>query len=468
MGKDKNAAQSAAKEAAAKQEAPATEKVEVVQVGDLLKKGENVHNVGLSPDATVMALNGLKSMVHDNPNAAEYYNMSEDAVKQLNHFTLAGFATVLAIEVMNKKSEFAVRMLAKQPEAINAIAEYTGVSIDTKYLPAPKSDGTVEVPSSAVSITNEAKKGLKEEVEIANRVVILDPTKIENDQQLKDSLLQLLVKGNGSDNFYDKVVSAINFYESYLAIQANKSDDKDNLLASLKKKSKGDLLNEISNLLGKCTFTMRGMAKFMYEQTERTKSPVTAFCIFRNASLNKKTGMPQIDDVLVADIVRVLVHWYADTEKEISKGVLENFKKDLAVLSKDEKKNAKAIEQGKQKIKNVEAHIAAVEQAVNYTHIPDRSVIDSFKSNFLDPSSEGYKMARMMGSKIIDSYYPGIKVKEYDQEILSSNLQQYMGTISNMFLPPMDQIPDYSEKNIVELKKLEVEEPTEEAEEKNS
>lgn len=466
MGKNKAAA-SAAQEAAKQQEAPHKEAVQVMQVGDLLKKGETAYNTGLSPDATVMALNGLKGMLHDNPKAAEYYNMPEDTVKKLNFFTLRGFATVLAIEVMHNKSEFAQSMLKGHPEAINAISEYTGVSIDLKALPAPKADGTIEVPSSAVKITPEAKKGIKEEVEIAQRKVETDPTKIENEQQLKDALLHFLVKGNGDDNFYAKVVTAINFYESYCALQASKSDDKEAALAALKAKSRSDLLTEISNLLGKCTFSVRGMAKFMYEQTERTKSPVVAFCTFRNASLNKKTGMPQIEDSLVADIVKVLIRWYANTEKETTLQVIKGFEKDLEALKKDEKKNAKAIEQGNQKIANAKAHLDAVEEVVGYANIPSRETIDSFASDYKDSKREGYKMARMIGSKIMESYYPGIKPKDVEQESLIHNLQQYMGVITNMFLPPLNSIVEYSEANIVELTMLKPEEKKEE-EEKNS
>ena len=454
MGKNKKETASAAQQAA-QQAAPAKQSVEVVQVGDLLKKGEGAFNTGLSPDATVMALNGLKGMLHDNPKAAEYYNMPEDTVKKLNFFTLRGFATVLAIEVMHNKSEFAQSMLKGHPEAINAISEYTGVSIDIKALPEPKKDGTIEVPSSAVKITAEAKKGIKEEEEIANRKVETDPTKIENEQQLKDALLQILVKGNGSSNFYDKVVTAINFYESYLAIRASKLEDKEAALAAIKAKTRGELLTEISDLLGKCTFTVSSMAKYMYEQTERTKSPIVAFCLFRNASLNNTTGMPRTEDSLIADIVKVLIRWYANTEKEETLRVISGFEKDLEVLKKDAKKNAKAIEQGNQKIANAKNHLEAIENVVAYANVPSRELIDSFVSDYTDSSREGYKMARMIGAKIMESYYPGIKPKEVDQESLVHNLQQYMGVITNMFLPPMSSIVEYSEANITELAKVE-------------
>lgn len=471
MGNNKKGAQkSAAQQAVEQQNAPndQQQRINVVQAGDLLNAAKTGgQSVGLSPDATVMALNGLKTMVHDNPNAAEYYGLGEDGVKKINHFTLAGFATVLAIECMSKKSEFAVTMLAKQPEAINAIAEYTGVSIDVKALPAPNEKGEVEVSSSAVKISKEAQKGLKEEVEAANKKVILDPTKIENEDQLKDTLLNILVKGNGNTNFYNKVATAINFYESYLKVKANKSENKDAELAALKEKSRAALFSEIATLLGKCPFSIGGMAKFMYEHTERTKNPVVAFCLLRNASLNENTGMPQIDDNLVADIVKVLIRWYADSQIQETNDRIAGFERDIETLKKDAKKNEKVIKQGAEKIEHAKKHIDEIEAVVTYANMPSREIVDAFAADYVNDKAEGYKFARMMGAKILDTYYPDVKAKEMEQGSLIHNLQQYMGVIFNMFLPPMSRIADYSEANITELKKAESEEKSGEEAEKN-
>lgn len=450
----KSAAKSAAKQAA-KQAAPT---VEVIQTGDLMDKLKDVSNqrATLSPDATVMALNGLKTMVHDNPNAAEYYGMSEDNVKQINHFTLAGFATVLAIEVMQRKSPFALTMLAKQPEAINAISQYTGVSIDTKYLPAPDEKGTIQVPSESVKITKEAKEGLTEEIKIANTKAELDPTKIESEDQLKNSLLNILVKGHGSANFYQKVMIAVNFYRTYLSKKAKDAGNTEEY-ENIKKMSTCDILSAIAKFLGKCTFTISGMAKYMFEQTERTKSPVVAFCQLRDANIevNKESGMKQIDDQNIADIVKVLIRWYADTEIQTANESIEKQLENVNLLKKDEKKNAKGIENAEKTIETIKQRISAIENVVSYVNVPDREVIDNFVTNYTDNKAEGFKTARMIGSKIAKSYYPGENMKDVKMESLTHNLQQRMGVITNMFLPPLNQLVDYSEANIAELEKQE-------------
>lgn len=476
MGKSKQAAEkkSAAQAAqkAASQAAPATEgnkkePVKVIQAGDLMEKLGQVkgNSDSLSPDGIVTALNGLKQMVHDDPNAAEYYGIGEEGVKQINMFTLQGFATVLAIECMEKKSRFAIAMLAKQPEAINAIAEYTGVSIDTKLLPAPDEEGKVEVPVEAVKITAEAAEAIKEEVQkTAGPVEVLDPTKIKDEDHLKKSLLSILVKGTEKGaNLYDKVTTAISFYKSYLTTKAESDEAKQ----ELSKKTNVMFLSEIAKLLGKCTFTIKGVGNFMFDNAARTKSPVVPFLDLRTASLNKTTGMPQIEDQMVADIVKVLIRWFADSEIATTKESIAKMEKDLEVLMQDEKKNAKGILDGKKVIENANKHIQEVEAVVTCVNMPERSTVDAFAENYTNNAAEGFKTYRMIGSKIMKSYYPNMKPSEVKMECLVHNLQQYMGVITNMFLPPLSRLTDYSEANITELEKIDAKESGAKAEEKN-
>lgn len=465
MGKNKNSAKSAAEEAAAKQAAPETKtneqktapksQVAVIQLGDLDKLAQQRALVGMDPNHTEDLIGRLDDRFYKDPHAAQRYNIPQETVDKINEITARGMIALLANEVEIAQSPFAVRMRMSSLEALKEAGEAMHINIDTKALPAPSADGTIEVPSTAVKVSTEAKEGLKKEREAAAEKVELDPTKVDSEENLKKSLLSILVKGNGSENLYDKVATAINFYEAYLGIQAGKAEDPDAARAEIKNKSRIDFLTEISHLLGKCTFTIGGIAKFMYENTERTKSPVVAFCTMRDASLNKKTGMPQIEDQMVADIVKVLIRWYADTEITTTKEAIANMEKDLETLKKDEKKNAKGIESGKKVIENAKKHIEDVETVVSYANMPPREVIDNFVTNYQDNKAEGFKTARMIGSKVMKSYYGDMSVKSVKMESLVHNLQQYVGVISNMFLPALNQLVDYSEANITELEKAE-------------
>lgn len=465
MGNNKKAASSAAQQAAAQQTAPNNKtgkhegapesQVAVIQLGDLDKLAQARALQGLDPNHTVDLLKMMHETFRVDPAAAKKLGVSQETVDNINKITAIGQVAVLTNEIMIAQTPFAVSMRVSQLEAIKEVAPMLGVTIDTKALPAPSAEGMVELPSNAVKVSKEAQQAAKAEQKAASEKVELDPTKIDSEDALKKSLLSILVKGNGSENLYDKINTAINFYDAYLGCKANAAEDKEAAHAALKSKSRVDLLSEIAHLLGKCTFTIGGIAKFMYEQTERTKSPVVAFCTLRDASLNKKTGMPQIEDQLVADIVKVLIRWYADTEIATTNEVIAGFERDIEILKKDEKKNTKGIEDGGKKIEHAKKHIEDVEQVVSYANKPDGSIVASFAEDYVDNKREGFKLARMIGSKIAKTYYGNVEIKEIKMESLVHNLQQYMGVITNMFLPALEQLVDYSEADIVELEKAE-------------
>lgn len=465
MAKDKNkkTAPSAAAQAA-QEKKPENKGVSVIQLSDLEKFAELTKTGGMDHNHIMDMIRVQHETFRMDPKAAEHTGMSQEAIDKINQINAVEQVALMASVVTYDKTPFAISMRASQLPAITEAAAALGITIDQKSLPSPDKEGQVKLPSTAIKVDESKKEEIKKEHEAAAKETITDPTKIETDEQLKDSLLKILVKGNGDDNFYQKVNTSINFYESFLAVKASKSDNKEAELAALKEKSRADLLSEIAKLLGKCTFTIGGMAKFMFEHTERTKNPVVAFCSMRNASLNKKTGMPQIDDTLVADIVKVLIRWYADSEIQETNERIAWFNRDLETLKKDEEKNKKAIEQGNQKIKNANDHIADVEKVVSYANMPSADIVNNFAEDYNDDKREGYKFARMMGSKIMETYYPGLKAKEVDQDALVHNLQQYVGVIFNMFLPPMSALIDFSEANITELNKVEA--PAEET--KNS
>ena len=472
MGKNNNnAAKSAAQQAAAQQAAPGTKttkeenskqptKVNVIQLEDMRKLAAAAKEGGsLDFNRTMDMIRVQHETFRMDPKAAEHTGISQESIDAINRINAIEQVAFMATVITLDNTPFAVTMRAAQLPAITEAAAALGIVIDQKALPAPDEKGEVTIQSSAVQVPENKKEEIKEEAAAEKRKVVLDPTKIENEQQLKDTLLHILVKGNGNENFYEKVSAAINFYESYLSIQASKSENKEEELAKLKERSRCDFLTDISHMLGKCTFTISGMAKFMFEHTEKTKSPVVAFCTFRKASLNKTTGMPQIDDTLVADIVKVLIRWYADTEITTTNEVIAGFEKDIAALKKDEKKNAKGIEQGNQKIAHAKKHIEDIEKVVEYCNMPSKSVVDEFEKAYSDNKSEGFKAARMIGSKIIDCYYPGVDIKGVKPESLMHNMKQYIGVICNMFLPPLEQMTDYSEANFTELEFVTPEEP---------
>lgn len=445
----KSPAAKAAEQAAA-QQTPNNKKdqkpVEVIQTGELmqtLQKGGS-KGTSLSPDATVMALNGLKSMVHDNPNAAEYYGMTEDAVKNINKFTLAGFATVLAIEVEEKKSKFAIKMLEKQPEAINAISEITGVNINTKLLPAPNKEGVVEVPAAAIEVSDETKKKIKKEKEIAAQAVN-DPTKVTDDEILKASLVAIL-SDIKKPRPYDRIDTAISFYLSVLEFRASNAENKDEELAKVESISRADALRQIAEIAGPNVYSLDGICKLLRQTLVQTGSPVSTFCLFRNASINPKNGV-FVDDNLVADIVKTLIQWSS------SAGIAAEERK-IAESERIQKKNADnkgIVNSEKEKIEKYNENIEYFKKAVELITNPSMDLADKFLEAYDDDKNELYATARRAGKNIIDSYYKKVNTSEVDQDALKKNLQQHCGIILNMFRDPLSESIAYKTANLIDL-----------------
>ena len=267
MGKNKKGAPSAAEQAAAKQAAPAEKpakqetkkaEVKVVQLGDL-EKLVNSRSVGsLDANHTADVLTGMRKMFFENKEAAKDFNIPQDSIGEINRITAMGHVALFATCVVMDQTPFAAAMRKNELEAILEAAEKMGVNINEKLLPAPDADGKIALPVDAevISVDEKTKEKIKKEQAVAAEKIELDPTKIENEEHLKKALLQILVKGNGSDNIYDKLSTAVNFYEAYLGIQAGKSEDADAARTALKQKTRSDLLSEIASTLGECTFAL--------------------------------------------------------------------------------------------------------------------------------------------------------------------------------------------------------------------
>lgn len=433
-------------------------KVNVVQMGDLLDKmGQQAGSTTLSPDATVMALNGLKSMVHDNPNAAEYYGMSSDAVKNINHFTLIGFATVLANEIEQKKSPFAIRMLASNTEALNTLADITGVRIDIKALPTPNKEGIVEVPSGTIKVSTEAKKKIKEEQKIA-KDAILDPTKIENEEQLKASLVAILSDMKEPRPF-DRINKAVTFYTSYLTFLAGKDEStKAAKLKEIESMSTADTLRKVAEIAGASVYSLDGICRLLRKTVTDTNSPVSAYCLFRNASINPKTGTT-IDDALVADIVKILIIWSSEA------GIAEENQKiaESNRVSEKNKDNIGIVNAEKEKRERFEKNKEYYQSAIDIVSNPSMDLADKFEEAYDDDKHELHANVRRAGKNIFDTYYRGKNMNDVEKDLLKKNLKQYAGIILNMFRDPLSRSIEYTYGNLTEMfKPVTEEKPKEE------
>ena len=448
----KSAAQQAAEEAAAQQ----TPKVE----NPAVKTAMNGIKSGLSPDATVMALNGLKGMIHDNPNAAAYYNLSEDTIHSINVFTLTGFATVLAIEVHENKSPFAQMMLKNQVEAVNAISEFTGVAIDTKALPAPNEKGEIQIPSTAIQVSDDTKKKIAAEEKLEG---VTNPAEVTSPEQLAASLTLLISKGN--EGIIVRMRRATDFYRGYLTIQANKAEDKKAALEEVKNKSYSDLLSEMAAIVGPCPVGLAPQARLFRKNFVNVGTIIGPFCMYRR-NADKIDTKGALNNDFVADLVRIMITWSCKEEiSKAEKGIKENeliIKKNEEIIK--ENKNTNDVVVAKATINTHKGYIEMCNNTINEMNgivigmnNPSIEDVDNLIDNYnkKDDTDADYKRAHLIVDQIINTYYKGTDLTKVDMNSLLYNVQQRAGIIINLFRGPLDKNEKYSEAYITEIKAAE-------------
>lgn len=428
--------------------------VEVIQTGDLKSAFNKVRpSGGADLNHVIDALTGAKEMLHDNPHAAEDYGMPEEAVKKMNKITAIGFCTAIAVEMEFGTGEWARRMNKTQLEALKEVAPMIGVEFDTKLLPAPTEDGTVEVSNKAIKISKETKAALAAE---AKKKIPTNPTEVENEEQLADALTAFLSDSKITRPF-ERFMRAINFYRSYLTIQANKSENKDAELDKIKATSDAELLQDISTM-AQCPIIVQGYGNYLRGTVEDTKNVIHAFCSFRDASKNRATGKPAATDEEIAAIVRVIIIWSCNEMIKKEQETIVKIETGIKALKKDEKANAKAIESETKKIDGYKARIAHYRSVIDVAMGPSFELAENFITDYNATGTDALPIARKHFGIIMNSYYPGAIIDANTLNSALVNVQQRIGIIINMFTDINLRRPEYSEEN---LKETEAEDPEE-------
>lgn len=449
MGKKNNAAPAAPKAPAQKSNKanmvnnPATATA-AAPVGSMANYETYVH--GLDPNHQV----DLIKIIHekfDRPNAAQLYGIAEEVVHKIDEATAIASLCILANEVEYAKNPFAIRMHETQLKSLQEISSAVGITFDLSALPAPNEEGVVTIPSTAVQVSEETQKTLKKEHEAAAKTIEIDPTKIENDDQLADALKKIM---STTTNLFNKIQEPIDFYVAVKKIRAEKSENKEDELKAIEAMSRIELFEEITKFLGSAPLLVSSFAQFMYNSLATTKSPVPAFCVLRNSAKNKTTGAVSVDDQAIADYVKIIIKWCVTSKTAEQQNKIATAKADLEVLKKDEKKNKAAIESLNEKIATLEANIKHFDEVLNAVSMPSSDVVNNWRTSY----EEKDKNANQIYGQVIRCYYDDIVISEYKHNGVVSNVEQYIGVITNMFRDPLEAIEGYAESNIAPLEPI--------------
>lgn len=406
---------------------------------------------GLSPDAAVTAMERIAKLAHDDPKACEHLDITPEHQKFLNELVLAGMTAMIVVDIQARKSAWAVTMSKTQLDIVKKVALEIGAPFVENYLPttvatdATDGEEKVEVTMSpdTLNVSAETAKAAEEETTIAETAVEIDPTKFASEEDLKKALIYILTSEKG---VFLKFSRTAELLRSYKLIHAENDEQK----KEINDMSYGDLLNEVFAIAGRMPLILSGFAKYLYRETSAALNPTLAFLKLRDASKNK-TGVPSVSDEALVGIARSLVTYCAEDGIAAETKKIEDIKKDIKVLEKDKKNNAKGIEDLRGKIAVCEANIEHFKDVIDSTHNPQDNIASTFMADFDDTSSDNNKLARKTYSFVIQSYYAKAVEDGAKRDDLKKNVQQMIGIITNMFRNPSDQISAYSTAHLIDL-----------------
>lgn len=415
----------------------------------------------LSQDSKVMLAYLTQKRWVENP------NLPAALVEGANVITDALMADTIVTSLAKGDETFTMLICRDENKylAISAALNTMGITLPSfKELPAPSEEqlkkiGCKLLPAETKVVTidkNNVDKAViekkKKEVAIEKKNPTTDPTKIENETQLKEALQMLLM--NMKETPDTRIQNAVAFYQSYLEIQAQKAENKDAEIERIKGLSRPVLLKQISELLGNCTYALEGMGKLFSKAAFESGSPVVPFKMYKTAS--KGTS-----DEIAAEMVRTLVVWTSESRMKNCQDFIDMASNDKT--KKDDEKRKANIREAENSIEECKTAIAVV---TNPSFDSVNNLIEDYSS--ADVQSDNYRIAHRIVSNVKDLYYKKIDVAKVGMSAFLHNCQQYAGIITNLFCDPLSKSKNYDVTNIVELKETEAAESEGEKQEEKS
>jgi hypothetical protein len=173
--------------------------------------------------------------------------------------------------------------------------QLTGAQEGQKSIDFKEAEVPVDLDNAAKADVEKDKKiaGDRAKGKIAETV---DPTKIENDEQLKASLDAILHPASGKFMTASEVASAINFLKTVRIFKAGTDKDK---VAELEKRTMGDWISELIQLVGN-VFLCKGISNVICNYITASGNALTAFLTTKKSFGDKKYSDESIADIMVA------------------------------------------------------------------------------------------------------------------------------------------------------------------------
>lgn len=365
------------------------------------------------------------------PNAEKRFTL--ELREGMNSIIAAGVVSALADEAQFGNGTFTAVLQSSMYPQLVTVAHDMGIKLpNIKALP----DGTVELPSTDIKPTKEAKQQLEEEhnIQIAGEKgeIELDPVKVAelDEDALVKALKYILVTGpKQKAQIKDTLVQCVEFMSAYRsALVAAGKDTTD-----YSSYTTYDWLNDAFSHV-KPTHLLSGIGLGMRMLADSELGGVSAFCILRTSLTDKETNTPCWDDQSIADATKAIIKW--SCEDKIAKD-------EAGIAALDEKSKTYDVDK-KMFEKSIEALKVTIDSVMN----PNFDLIDDLK----DLITADNKTVVKMVSRLRRMFFPESLDKDAsDYKNLYDNIQQKAGVITNMFRNASNTNQNYAESNICDL-----------------
>lgn len=388
-------------------------------------KNQYGSGVSSSSDSQATVIGVLNDRFFKDKDAAKNTGLPQETIGKINEINALAAVVWMSQEIMNGNSNFSVTMRAGMLEKIKEVAgSIPGFSISTEKLLPGSSDGTVQVPSTAVEITEETKKALEEDA-AAQQAANGKTYKVEelNDATFKEALNYLMTTHDG-ETIIDNLNKAVDLYREYKMYHDKKNSE------TYKNMSKCAIFLEIRKLTGKVGILGSGIGNWAYFVTVSVGTPIPAFCSLRNSAYDAEKKEYKYSDQEIADLVKMLVISRANM-------TIEEHKLAISKLDKNDKEG-------------IETHNSAIkhaEEAIGMMSNCNADYMNGFADKFKTTDAKERNGVHRVITGIIGSYFkdlPDEKVAAIKEDSLVDTIKYYIGYITNLFREPSNQLTDFN------------------------
>ena len=402
-------------------------------------------SASLSLDGQVKLLDLASRRFVENPNAEGKYG--KEFVDSMDRLTAAGIVAVFADVAANDTSQFAYVINKSCYPALVSAANSIGVTLpDVKLLAAPvDKNGTVNenavvVKTDQIKVSEETKTKAQEEKKIAEQGAAgkleLDPKKVAHmsEEDLKNALTYILVtnlKQHKSPK--NALIETVDFMQAYRLELAEQAENAGEAKEKIAERSMYEILQDAFKYV-KPTIHLKGIGVGMRDKMVDSGSVLGAFLILRNHMTDKGADKPDWDDQSIADATRILIEIIAQERVDENKERLAS----LDTKDKDYKTKKSCYEREIKENEDILNELSNV--SFNVLESDSKSIANDF-------------------GRIIEQYFKDVDVAErprYDN--LEANIKMQAGIILNLFRAPGNKNQNYDESNLLEIKKISLEE----------